>query len=306
MRDPLALEQSASPLPARGARQLGALQLILVRLLRRKGALIGALFLLLLGGLVVCAPLVTPEDPYNPLSWDVFSQNLSPRLEPMWYYALGTNAGGQSVLVQILWGARVSLSIGLIGALSAMVVGVAVGGVAGYFGGPIETALMRVTDVFLVLPFLAVVICAARIFGATDFWALERIFAVFSWPTIARHTRAVYVGLREEGYVEAARAIRVREWRIAVRHVLPNALGSIVVAGTLTAANCITAEAAIDFFRLGLQYPDSSWGTVMMASQSMNAVPWWVTAFPGIVLAATVLAINAVGGGLDSALDVRS
>lgn len=302
MQDPLALEQPLAPLPARGARQLGTAQLIVVRLLRRKGALLGALFLLLLGGLTVCAPLVTPEDPYNPLSWDVFNQNLSPRLSPVWYDVFGTNDGGQSVLVQILWGARVSLSVGLIGALSALVVG----GVAGYVGGPVETLLMRVTDVFLVLPFLALVVCAARIFGAADLWALARIFAVFSWPTIARMTRAVYVRLREEGYVEAARAIGMREWRIAVRHVLPNALSPIVVAGTLIAASCITAEAAIDFFRLGLQYPDSIWGTVMIASRSMNTVPWWVTAFPGIALAATVLAINALGGGLDSALDVRA
>lgn len=299
--DQPAIQRDASP------RQLTLTELALRRLWRRRMGIAGAFILLLIVALAVCAPILTPENPYDVSTWNALNQGLSPRLVPAWYFILGTDPNGHLVLSQIAWGARVSLSVALAGTLGAVVIGIPIGAVAGYVGGWLDTLLMRVTDVFLIVPFVPVVLFAASLFGARDAWAIGRILIVFSWPMMARMARVVYLGLRGQDYALAARAQGIRHHAIIVRHLLPNALGPLVATTTLITATCITTEAVIDFFGFGVQYPDVSWGTILLAAfTALNWQQWWWPVFPAVALALTVLAVHLLGTGIDDALDVRS
>lgn len=293
--------------PGLAARQLTLGELVTLRLWRRKLALVGVAILGLMAVLALGAPVITPENPYDLSTWNVVNQGLSPRLTPAWYFILGTDGNGHLILSQIAWGARASLSVTLMGTLAALLIGVPIGALAGYFGGWLDTLLMRVTDVFLILPFVPLVLLAAGIFGGRDALSISRVLIVFSWPVMARLTRAACLALRDHDLTTAARALGVRDSAIIWRHLLPNALSTIVVTTTVTAATCITVETIVDFFGLGLQYPDISWGTVLLAAfTSLNWSQWWTIVFPGAALAVTILAMSFVGSGLDDALDARS
>jgi peptide/nickel transport system permease protein len=166
---------------------------------------------------------------------------------------------------------------------------------------------MRVTDVFLTLPFLPMLLLAANLFGQGHLWVIIGIFVVFTWPGLARLARSSYLSLRTQEFAEAARAVGVSNTRIIFRHLLPNALRPVIVATTLNVASFIVVEAAIDFLGAGLKYPDASWGNILANAQTgfSNGNWWWAT-FPGIALILTVLAVNFIGDGLGDALDVRA
>lgn len=292
---------------ALAGRPLALWELVLLRVWHGKLAVVGAIILLLMVAMAVFAPIITPENPYDVSTWDVTNQGLSPRLAPAWYFILGTDANGHLVLSQIAWGARVSLSIGLLGTLGSLMIGVLVGGVAGYAGDWIDTLLMRVTDVFLIMPFVPVILLAIGLFGGRDAWAISRVLVVFAWPPMARLTRVVYMSLRNQDFVLAARALGVSHRATILRHLLPNALGPIIATTAAITATCITVEAVADFFGLGLQYPNVSWGTILLAAyKNLNADQWWWPVFPGAALMLTVLAVSFVGRGIEAALDARA
>ena len=305
-QEPFVLDQAAAQ-PGLAPRQLTLGELALRRLWRRGVGIVGAVILLLITALAVFAPIITPENPYDVSTWDATNQGLSPRLMPAWYFILGTDPNGHLILSQIAWGARVSLSVAMAGTLGALIMGIPIGAVAGYAGGWLDTLLMRVTDVFLIVPFVPVVLFAASLFGARDAWSISRILIVFSWPMMARMARVVYMGLRDQDYAMAARAQGIRHRAIIMRHLLPNALGPLVTTTTLITATCITTEAVVDFFGFGVQYPDVSWGTILLAAfTALNWQQWWWPVFPGAALALTVLAVHLLGTGIDDAIDVRS
>jgi len=318
MQDPALVERNEAVItaPATAAsatesdiatRQLSQLQLIWIRFRRHKPAMIGSVILILLILMAVFAPMITPESPYNQFSYDVTNQNLSPRLSPAWYFALGTDDNGHTMLSQIVWGARISLTVGFVSAFLSSLIGILVGAVAGFFAGWVDTAMMRVTDIFLTLPFLPLLLLVADLFGQGHLWIIIGIFVIFSWPGVARLTRASFLSLREQEFTEAARSVGVSNSRIIFRHLLPNALRPIIVATTLAVASFIVVEAAIDYLGAGIAYPDASWGNILAnAENAFGTGNWWWPTFPGVFIVLTVLSINFLGDGLGDALDVRS
>jgi peptide/nickel transport system permease protein/oligopeptide transport system permease protein len=226
---------------------------------------------------------------------------------PSLQHPFGTDNLGRDVLAMVVNGARISLAIGGFSMLIAGFLGVVVGAVSGFAGGLTDNILMRVVDVFFAIPFLFVILVAARFFGQGEVIPLILIFGFLSWPLIARLVRAQFLSLRESDFVEAARAVGVGDTRIPFRHILPNAIGPIIVAMTLTMASNIVLEAFVSFLNFGLSEDQISWGLALSNAQNyLSLGNWWWAFFPGMAIALTVLAINFVGDGLNDALDPRS
>jgi peptide/nickel transport system permease protein len=291
------------------SRQLTQLQLAWIRLRRHRLGMIGIGVMIFLLLMAIFAPLIAPENIYDPNSNDIFgAADKAPTLHDGLRYIFGADNLGRSVSSLIIWGARYTLLISFTSTIAATLVGVVIGGVAGYFGGSVDSLLMRIVDVFLTLPALSVLLVAAAVFGHgnTTVLLVIIVFTVLGWAYIARLVRSSFLSLRSMEFTEAARSVGVSNARIIFRHILPNAMRPILVATTLGIASTISFEAAIDFLGFGLQYPDTSWGTALaFASQEQFRV-WWVTVWPGVFLTITIVAINFIGDGLSDALDVRS
>jgi ABC-type dipeptide/oligopeptide/nickel transport system permease subunit len=288
--------------------QLGQGQLIWRRFRKHRLAMIGSVILVLLTIMALAAPLISPE---NYLNWNYLASNVPPRLTypgaSDWRYIMGSDANGHSMLMWITYGARVSLAVGLISAALTMTIAIVVGGTAGYFGGWVDAIVMRITDVFLTLPQLPLLIMLSFYISKGSMWLIVLIFGVLSWPGAARLVRGYYLTFRQQEFTEAARAVGVSDSRIIFRHILPNAMSPVIVATTLAVAGFIGAEAAIDFLGVGIKSPTVSWGLSLANSQSyFGQGNWWWAFFPGLFLLITTLAINFLGDGLRDALDVRS
>jgi ABC-type dipeptide/oligopeptide/nickel transport system permease subunit len=279
------------------------------RFRHHKFALIGAITLVLLVLMAVFAPIVSPESFFK--NWNYNVTNVPPRLtfpwNADWRYIMGTDGQGHSMLMWIAYGARVSLAVGLFSALLTTIFGVALGAPAGYFGGWIDAVIMRITDVFLTLPFLPLIIVLSLYLGGGSWQVIVLIFGLISWPGTARLVRSYYLTLTTQEFVLAARATGVSDARLMFRHILPNALSTVIVSATLLVANFIVAEAAIDYLGVGIKLPQVSWGLALANSQSFFAAGnWWWAFFPGLFILITVLSINFLGDGLRDALDVES
>jgi ABC-type dipeptide/oligopeptide/nickel transport system permease subunit len=214
----------------------------------------------------------------------------------------GTDEIGRDYLSRVLYGIRTSEEVGFFVAVVSSIIGLTIGALAGYFGGLLDNILMRITDLILTLPLLAILLTAAALLGEGSQWRVSIILALFLWTTIARVVRGVFLSLREKEYVEAAKASGAGDLRIMFRHILPNTLGPVVVAGTLAVALAILTEAALSFLGFGIKPPTTSLG-VLVASGQNNPQKWWVTVFPGLTIVAIVLCINFMGDGLRDALD---
>jgi ABC-type dipeptide/oligopeptide/nickel transport system permease subunit len=214
----------------------------------------------------------------------------------------GTDEIGRDYLSRVLYGIRTSEEVGFFVAVVSSIIGLIIGALAGYFGGLLDNILMRITDLVLTLPLLAILLTAAALLGEGSQWRVSIILALFLWTTIARVVRGVFLSLREKEYVEAAKASGAGDTRIMFRHILPNTLGPVVVAGTLAVANAILIEAALSFLGFGIKPPTTSLG-VLVASGQNNPQKWWVTVFPGLTIVLIVLCINFMGDGLRDALD---
>jgi peptide/nickel transport system permease protein len=309
---PSAAQLQQAELEGIQSEQLTQLQLTWMRFRRHRLAMIGAGILLFMALMAITAPIFAPENIYDPMSADIFNApDKAPTLHDGLRYIFGADFNGHSISAQIMYGARYSLLIGFTSAIISSFFGVIVGAISGFFGGWVDSVLMRVVDVFLALPFLPVLLVAAAILGGghTSVLLVILILAFFGWAFIARLLRASFLTLRTSEYTEAARSVGVSNARIMFRHMLPNAIRPILVATTLLVAGNIITEAAIDFLGIGLQYPDTSWGSVLSFAESDPAGirgAWWVTVFPGLFLVATVVAVNFLGDGLSDALDVRA
>jgi len=190
--------------------------------------------------------------------------------------------------------------------LGNALIGFVVGATAGYFGGVVDTVVMRVTDVFLTLPFLPILLVVSAFFGQGNVVLIIVIFALFGWPGIARLVRGSYLSLRNQEFVEAARAVGVPAWRIIFRHIAPSAVRPVIVAATLAVSSYILAEAALDYLGVGVVPPTPSWGNILAGSQdAFGSGNWWWVVFPGLMLVLTVLSVNFIGDGLGDALDVK-
>jgi ABC-type dipeptide/oligopeptide/nickel transport system permease subunit len=278
-------------------------QLAFRRFKLHKMALIGLAAMTIIVLIAVFGPIILPYDPnFIP---NAHKPGGDPPVFPS--HIFGTDNVGRDVFSMVVNGARVSVAIGAFSMLIAGLVGVVVGAVAGYMGGFVDNVLMRIVDVFFAIPSFFLILVAARFFGQGELLPLILIFGLLSWPFIARLVRALFLTLREADYVEAAKAVGVGDTRIAFRHILPSALGPVIVAMTLTMGGNITAEAFVSFLGFGLKETTTSWGNALANAQTvLSNGNWWWAFFPGMAIALTVLSINFIGDGLRDALDPRS
>ena len=249
--------------------------------------------------LAVFAPLVTP---YDPIAIDLRARNEPPGT----LHWLGTDGTGRDVLARILYGGRISLSVGVVAVSISAVIGVFVGCLAGYFGGRVDALLMGLVDMVLTFPRLVIIIAFVAVVGPSIFNTML-VIGLLSWPAIARLTRGEILKLRELEFILAARSLGTRTGTIIVDHVLPNALSPVLVAVTLDVATVILLEASLSFLGLGAQAPTPSWGNMLSDARTLSVLetqPWiWIP--PGAMIAIAVLSINFVGDGLRDALDPR-
>lgn len=268
------------------------------RFSKRKSALVGLVVVLFMVFIAVFAPLLAPYDPAAQ-SWTAV------RKAPSALYWLGTDEAGRDILSRIIWGARASLMAGLTSVGIAMAIGVPFGLAAGFLGGMIDGLISRFTDAMLACPFLILAIAFAAFLGPSLTNAMLAI-GITATPLFIRLTRGQVLSIRAEEYVEAANAVGNPQWRIAVRHILPNILPQLMVQATLTIAAAIIAEASMSFLGLGLQPPAPSWGSMLNSAQRFLSNAPWMALWPGMAIFMTVLSFNLLGDGLRDALDPRS
>jgi peptide/nickel transport system permease protein len=267
------------------------------RLLRRRGAMVGLAIVAAFIVVAVFAPLIAPYDPIA-TSWSAV------RKAPSWAHWLGTDEVGRDILSRIIFGARASLSAGVVSVGIAVGIGVPLGLLAGYAGGWIDGLLSRIVDAMLAVPFLILAIALAAFLGPSLSNAMIAI-GVTATPIIVRLTRGQTLAARVEDYVEAARAVGNPRWRIALRHILPNIVPPLLVQASLAVAGAIIAEAALSFLGLGQQPPSPSWGSMLNSSQRFIAQAPWMAFWPGFAIFLAVLSFNLLGDGLRDALDPR-
>jgi ABC-type dipeptide/oligopeptide/nickel transport system permease subunit len=263
---------------------------------RNRVAMVGLVMVLLLTVAAIFAGQVAPYDPIEPHYTDV----LKP---PSTAFPLGTDELGRDVLSRLLYGARISLTIGFIAQGVSILIGMTMGALAGWYGGWTDDILMRITDVFFAVPGLLFLIVWVTIFDPTPV-SIFLGLGLISWPGEARMMRSQVLAIRELEYVVAARALGAPIRRILLRHILPNAIQPMIVLATLGVAGVILSEATLSFLGLGIQIPNPSWGTMVQVGK--NYLPtgkWWYAVLPGITIMLTVLGFNFVGDGLRDALD---
>jgi peptide/nickel transport system permease protein len=272
------------------------------RFTRHRLAMISAAVLIIIVGAAIFADLLPLENPLREFK-DSGGRPLI-RVGPRSEFIFGTDTLGRDVLARVVYGARASLIVAGVTGLGVAVLGTVIGSVAGYYGGAIDQALMRFTDLVLSLPLLPVAIVAAAVFGG-GLWTLALLLGFLLWGTLARIVRAEFLSLREKEFVEAARAAGARDRRIIFRHILPNAMSPIIVQSTLIVGTAIILEAALSFLGFGVQPPTPSWGAMVSdgAELWVTSGSWWLVVFPGIALITTVLSVNFLGDGLRDALD---
>ena len=271
--------------------------LVLRRLARDRWALVGAMILALVSFAALAATWLAPADPMTGL----LSESLRAPSSGHW---LGTDAQGRDVLARVLYGARVSLAVGLVSQMIALALGLVLGLVAGYYGRWVDAAVMRLADVTLAFPpLLLLVAIAAAVRPSLPVVLL--VIGLVGWAGMARVARGQVLVVRALDYVQAARALGGPAWRILLRHVAPNVLGPVAVAATLGVGGAIMAEAALSFVGLGAQPPTPSWGAMVAEGRDLLRAAPWVSLFPGLAIGVVVLAINLLGDGLQDALDVR-
>jgi ABC-type dipeptide/oligopeptide/nickel transport system permease subunit len=267
------------------------------RFLRHRLAMLGLIGLVIIFGAGVFAGLVAP---YSFSEIDL-NNILSPPTTHAHHF-FGTDAIGRDYFSRVIWGIRTSEEVGVVVAIVSSFIGMIIGAISGYYGGWIDNVLMRITDLVLTLPALAILLTAAALLGQGSQWRTTFILAAFFWTGIARVVRGIFLSLREKEYVEAAKASGSGDGRIMFRHILPNTLGPIIVNGTLSVGAAIVTEAALSFLGFGIRPPTPSLGVLVSEAQT-NPQQWWLTIFPGLTIVLIVLCVNFVGDGLRDALD---
>lgn len=270
------------------------------RFMQHKAAVAGTLFILIVTLLVFpLAPVVAPIHPHR--------INLNEVGEtPSANHLLGTDLTGRDLWSRIVYGGRVSLSVGLVAVAIYMSIGIVLGSLAGFYGGAVDSIIMRITDTVMAFPVLVILISIVAIIGPGLLNAMLAI-GLIGWTGVARLVRGQILSLREMDYVTAARALGVPEGRIIMRHILPNVVAPITVAASFGIAGAILTEAGLSFLGLGVQIPTPSWGNMLNESQSIEIIEHmqWLWVPPGLMITLCVLAINFIGDGLRDALDPR-
>ncbi len=275
----------------------GQWALALERFLAHRLAVVSVVVVVALGLLALFAPLVTPYDPERTSLGTIFEP-------PSPTHPFGTDSLGRDMATRILYGGRISLTIGTLAMTVAITLGVFVGGVAGFYGGKMDAVLMRFVDMMYSFPRLFLLILFSVYFGG-GFLTIVIVLGGLSWMTVSRLVRASFLSLKQREFVEAARCIGAHNRDIIVRHILPNAVAPVIVAATLGVAGAIIAESTLSFLGLGIQPPTPSWGWLLKDAQpDMDRAPW-TAIFPGLAIFLAVVSINFIGDGMRDALDPR-
>jgi len=277
---------------------------ILYSLLQNKLAVIGVLILIMMSFAAITAPFLTDHNPRAGLILDS-------RTPPAWAeggsreYLLGTDALGRDIFTRVLYGARISLIVGVAAVLLAGAIGISLGLFSGFYGGKVDDVIMRIADIQLAIPFILLAIAILTALGQ----GLDKIIitlGIAGWVTYGRVVRGQVMSWKEKEFVEAARAIGVRPMAIMVKHILPNTYASIIVIASFAVANTIIAEASLSFLGLGVPPDVPTWGGMVAAGRDQIITgQWWIYTFPGIAIMLTVLGINVVGDWLRDYLDPR-
>ena len=270
---------------------------IVMQFKEHKIAMVGAALILFLALIAVFAPYIAPHDP---IEINLKERLLAPNME----YPLGTDNLGRCMLSRIIYGARISLQIGIIVVGITSVIGITLGMIAGYYGGVLDELIMRGVDILLVFPGIILALVIAGILGPGLFNVMLAL-AIVGWTGYARVVRGVVLSVKEKEYVESARALGVGDWYIITRHILPSCVAPIIVIATLGMAYVILAAAALSFLGLGAQPPTPEWGSMLNNGKNFMRTAPHLTIFPGLAIMITILAFNFIGDGLRDALDPR-
>jgi peptide/nickel transport system permease protein len=262
---------------------------------RNRAAAGGLAVIVAIVAMAVAGPWLHPVNPF-----DMVGRPYSP---PFGEFLLGTDVSGRDILAGIIRGAPVSLLIGVAASLFATIVGVALGAVAGYYGGFLDDAIMRTTEFFLTIPSFILAVVLVAIFSPSVA-SITAAIAVVSWPSVARLVRGEFIAQREREYVQACRALGMPDWEIILVQILPNAAAPVVVVSTLMVATAILTESGLSF--LGLGDPNHvSWGYMIGVARTALRTAWWMAAIPGLMIVIAVIAINLAGEGLNDALNPK-
>jgi peptide/nickel transport system permease protein len=238
--------------------------------------------------------------PYDPLSIDLKEVLMPPSSD----HYLGTDTLGRDVLSRIIYGSRVSLKVGFVAVGLATLIGLFIGALAGYYGGWVDSVLMRLVDLMLCFPAFFLILAVIAVLEPS-IWNIMAVIGLTSWMGVARLVRAEFLSLREREFVTAARALGAGDARLILRHMLPNALAPVMVSATLGVAGAILTESALSFLGLGVQPPTPSWGNILTAGKDNIEIAWWLSVFPGLAILVTVMSYNLLGEGIREAIDPR-
>ncbi len=274
------------------------LQQIVRRFMRNKAAVVGLIILILMYLVAIFAPYLASES--------LDAMNMAARFQPpSLEHPFGTDNLGRDVLSRMIWGSRVSLSVGFVAMTMAVAIGTLVGAIAGFYGGTwIDIVLMRIAEAIDIIPVFFLLITVVSVIRPSIF-NIMLVIGVTSWPGLAQIVRSQFLSLRQRDYTEASRAMGARDARLIFRHILPNAVGPIIVSATLRIGSAILTESSLSFLGLGTQPPLTSWGQMLSQGRPFLLQAPWVSIFPGLAIFVVVICFNFVGDGLRDALDPK-
>ncbi|MEW6357363.1 MAG: ABC transporter permease [Planctomycetota bacterium] len=275
-----------------------------VKRFRKNRLAVAAMFVVfaifLVAGVFFLLSLFDSDFPYDPNATDVKNKLLG----PCGQHWLGTDHLGRDVLARMFHGARISLLVGFVAVGVSATIGIVIGSTAGYFGGRVDSVLMRFVDIVMCFPTFFLILMVVALLNP-NFWNVMVVIGLTSWTGTARFVRAEFLSLKERDFVVAARALGAGHRRIMFRHILPNALAPVLVSATLGIAGAILTEAGLSFLGFGVQPPHPTWGNILTQGRTYVSEAWWLTVFPGLAILITVLSFNLFGEGLRDALDPR-
>jgi peptide/nickel transport system permease protein len=248
----------------------------------------------------ICAPLIAPYDP-NAIDLSAGAEPTPPSLA----HIFGTDNLGRDYFSRALYGARISISVGFVAMGLAIATGTLLGAMSGYVGGTLDSLIMRFTDIMLSFPSFFLILIVQTML-TPSIYNVMAVIGLTGWMGVARLVRAEVLSVRERDYVMAATSVGVRGFRIVFRHIIPNVLGSVIVAASLRVPSAILAESGLSFLGLGVQPPQASWGNMLQEARTYMESAWWIAVFPGLLIALTVTSFNFVGDGLRDAFDPHS
>lgn len=267
------------------------------RFRRNKMAMAGMALVVAMFAVSLAAPWLAP---YDPGQIDLQAALLPPSAA----HPMGTDPLGRDVLSRIIYGSRVSLKVGFVAVGLATLIGLVIGALAGFYGGWVDFWLMRLVDLMLCFPSFFLILAVIALLEPS-IWNIMVVIGLTNWMGVARLVRAEFLSLRERDFVVAARALGASDFRLMLRHMLPNALAPVMVSATLGVAGAILTESALSFLGLGVQPPTPSWGNILTAGKDNIEIAWWLSLFPGLAILITVMSYNLLGEGIREAIDPR-